>query len=182
MELRALIRLASEIIAYYWPMRTFVHHNPLQGLEDLPFEEAVGRARQLLGGKGYLSNEIYRGYFRSGRIVPRHLDLALQPRAQDKRVDLAAREVSQSDVLRAHLLHDLSSPTLDTLDAQLKRHPDAQAIARLAAYLSAALQPPASLDEAKRQDPGRWETLTSWCDRTLGTQIAEQINREMVKW
>ncbi len=42
MELRTLIRLASEIIAYYWPMRTFVHHNPLHGLEDLPFEQ--GRA------------------------------------------------------------------------------------------------------------------------------------------
>ena len=37
MQLRGLIRLSSEIIAYYWPMRTFVHHNPLHGLEDLPF-------------------------------------------------------------------------------------------------------------------------------------------------
>ena len=54
MELRALIRLASEIIAYYWPMRTFVHHNPLHGLEDLPFEEAVQRGQRWRGGNGYL--------------------------------------------------------------------------------------------------------------------------------
>jgi uncharacterized protein YbcC (UPF0753/DUF2309 family) len=37
-ELRALILLASEVIADYWPMRTFVHHNPLHGLEYLDFE------------------------------------------------------------------------------------------------------------------------------------------------
>ena len=37
-ELRALILLASEVIADYWPMRTFVHHNPLHGLEYLHFK------------------------------------------------------------------------------------------------------------------------------------------------
>ena len=182
MELRALIRLSSEIVAYYWPMRTFVHHNPLHGLEELHFEEAVKQAGQLLGGKGYLSNEIYRGYFRSGRIVPRHLDLALRRRVQDKRAELAAREVSQFDVLRAHLLQSLSAPTHDMFDAQLERHPDARAIARLAAHLSAARQPLARLGEEKRQEPCRGETLASRCDRILGTQMAEQINREMVKW
>ena len=39
MELRGTIRLASEVIAQYWPMRTFVHHNPLHSLEYLPFTE-----------------------------------------------------------------------------------------------------------------------------------------------
>jgi hypothetical protein len=29
---------------------------------------------------------------------------------------------------------------------------------------------------------GRSELLANWCDRTFGTQIAEQINREMIKW
>ncbi len=53
MELKTLIHLASEIISYYWPMRTFVHHNPLHGLEDLPFEEGVRRGRRWLGGHGY---------------------------------------------------------------------------------------------------------------------------------
>ncbi|HLN83302.1 MAG TPA: putative inorganic carbon transporter subunit DabA, partial [Candidatus Binatia bacterium] len=62
MELRALIRLASEIIAYYWPMRTFVHHNPLHGLEGLHFEKAAQTAERLLRGKGYLANETFRAY------------------------------------------------------------------------------------------------------------------------
>lgn len=54
MELRGVIRLAGEVIAQYWPMRTFVHHNPLHSLEYLPFEETVRRGKQFLGGNGYL--------------------------------------------------------------------------------------------------------------------------------
>jgi len=51
MQLRALIRLASDVVSYYWPMRTFVHHNPLHGLEDLRFEDAVQLAEIALGGR-----------------------------------------------------------------------------------------------------------------------------------
>ena len=61
MELRTLIRLASEIVADYWPMRTFVHHNPLHGLEDLFFDEGIQKAQPLLGGSGYLSSETFLG-------------------------------------------------------------------------------------------------------------------------
>ena len=68
MELRGMIRLASEVIAQYWPMRTFVHHNPLHSLEYLPFTETVRRGRQFLGGNGYLPGDVYRRYLKSGRI------------------------------------------------------------------------------------------------------------------
>lgn len=37
MELRSHVELAGEAIAQYWPMRTFIHHNPLHGMEDMPF-------------------------------------------------------------------------------------------------------------------------------------------------
>jgi uncharacterized protein YbcC (UPF0753/DUF2309 family) len=43
-------------------MRSFVHHNPLRGLEHLHFEEAVRLGNQFLGGKGYLSNQMFREY------------------------------------------------------------------------------------------------------------------------
>ena len=69
MELRGIIRLSSEIIAQYWPMRTFVHHNPLHSLEYLRFDETVKRGQQVLGGNGYLSGDVYRGYVRSGRFA-----------------------------------------------------------------------------------------------------------------
>ena len=103
MELRALIRVASEIIAYYWPMRTFVHHNPLHGLESLGFEDALTEGARVLGGRSYLPDAIYRDYFRSGRIAREHLDAALQPRVHGRAVDLGPATVAQAEVLRACL-------------------------------------------------------------------------------
>src|SRR5207245_3591701 len=109
MQLRGLILLSSEIISQYWPMRTFVHHNPLHGLEDLHFEDAVRRGHQLLGGKGYLSNELFRGYVRSGRIRPHHIDAALKTLVHDKHVALGAR---QSSPFEAKVLTGPHNPIL----------------------------------------------------------------------
>ena len=52
LQIRAMIYVAGEPIPFFWPMRSFIHHNPLHGLEHLPFEDAVAEgeraARQLL--------------------------------------------------------------------------------------------------------------------------------------
>jgi uncharacterized protein len=184
MELRGLIRLASEIIAYYWPMRTFVHHNPLHGLEDLHFNGAVRLARRVLGGQGYLSNEIFRDYFQSERILPRHLDNAIGELAQDDHIDWAGRTVSHREVLRAQLIHGLLVPAPDVIDVQLQRHPDRETISALADHLLSSLKksPTAAQDGAERHGRAGIELFAAWCDRTLGTQITDQINREMIKW
>ncbi len=184
MQLRAMILLSSEIIAPYWPMRTFVHHNPLHGLEELPFEEAARRAQQILGGKSYLANELFRDYVRSGRIRPHHIDAALKPHAHEKQVALGHRQITDFDVLRAHLLHGVSSPPEDVLEALIARRQDRHVITALADRLARVLAPAGS--EARGDDEraalGRRSTLASWCDRTLGTEITDQINREMIKW
>jgi uncharacterized protein len=182
-ELRALILLASEVVADYWPMRTFVHHNPLHGLEYLHFEEAVSRAQRLLEGKGYLSVEVFRDYFRSGRILPDQLDAALKARAENRHVQLGAHDVTLRAGLRACMLQDLSPPPDDSFATLLERHPERNAIKSLASHLISAAKPPQSWrDTAEQGDPGRTLMLSSWCDRILGTQIGEQINRELVKW
>ena len=182
-ELRALILLASEVIADYWPMRTFVHHNPLHGLEYLDFEEAVSRAQRLREGKGYLSVESFREYFRSGRILPDQLDAALKAHAENRHVQLGAHDVTLGAVLRACMLHDLSAPPNDRFDTLLERHPDRKVIKSLASHLISAAKPPQNWrDSAEQRELGRTLMLASWCDRTLGTAIGEQINRELVKW
>ena len=184
MELKTVIHLASEVISYYWPMRVFVHHNPLHGLEDLPFEEAVRRGKRWLGGRGYLDGEAFRDYFRAGRIQPRHLDLALRPRALAAEVKLGGRKITHLEALRACLLADVSAPAHEVLDPQLACHPDRKIIIEVAEILSAAggKHAVSTSPNDGENAPDPLATLACWCDRALGTEIIEQINREMIKW
>jgi uncharacterized protein YbcC (UPF0753/DUF2309 family) len=188
MELRGVVRLAGEVIAQYWPMRTFVHHNPLHSLEYLPFEEAVRRGKQFLGGNGYLPSHLYRSYLRSGRIQLRHLDAALTPLVRDKHLTIGSRTVPHSEVIRACLAEGLCMPIEEPLDAQGDHDPHHQLIKSLASRLVPVLTFPGlheKIQSIAREDQaalGRWITLSHWCDETLGTQIVGQINSELIKW
>jgi uncharacterized protein len=187
MELRGVVRLAGEVIAQYWPMRTFVHHNPLHSLEYLPFEETVRRGNQFMGGSGYLPNTLYHHYLRSGRIRPEHLDQVLCHVADDKRVAIGARTVTHGDVLRACLTQELVLPVAEPLDSQL---PDLShaLIEQIAARLESVLTYPdlstriRAIVEGDQAALGQWITLSHWCDDTLGTQIVRQINDQLIKW
>ena len=63
-----MIYVASEQIPYFWPMRTFIHHNPLHGMEDLPFEQAVQEGKRLLHGRVFLRRPLYQTYLAQGKI------------------------------------------------------------------------------------------------------------------
>jgi len=187
MELRGVIRLAGEVIAQYWPMRTFVHHNPLHSLEYLPFEETVRRGKQFLNGDGYLSSHTYRAYVASGRIRLEHLDSVLQPLASQREILLGSRRVTHGEVLRTCLTDGLCSPAREPLDDQL-HDPDRSWIETLAHKLEPVLASP-SLDdrvrtivETTQSGLCRWLTLSHWCDDTLGTNIVQTINDQMIKW
>ena len=67
-DVRSRVRLAMELLPDTWPMDTFIHHNPLNGLEDLSFEEAVRTGESLFKGKGYPGPEKIRENLRSGKI------------------------------------------------------------------------------------------------------------------
>ncbi len=187
MELRGIVRLAGEVIAQYWPMRTFVHHNPLHSIEYLSFEEAVRRGKQFVGGNGYLPGHVYRTFLRSGRIHEAHLDDAFKPLVFDKSVLLGTHTVTHKTVLRACLAEGLCSPIVEPLDDQLP-DPSRRTIDDLAARLrpvtifpdlSERISTMVSRDEAAL---GRWLTLSHWCDETLGTQTVQQINDQLIKW
>lgn len=188
MELRGIVRLAGEVIAQYWPMRTFVHHNPFHSLEYLHFDETVRRGRRFLGGQGYLSGETYRGYLRSGRILLRHVDEALRPLAREDFVIVGPCRIVHREVLRACLTHGLCASADEPFDALLDHGSTEELITALADYLASVLSASTVEDQvatAVREDTaalGRYVNLSNWCDRTLGTQIVTQVNSELIKW
>jgi uncharacterized protein YbcC (UPF0753/DUF2309 family) len=68
LKLRAMIYVAGEPIAFFWPMRNFIHHNPLHGLEGLRFEDAVKRGETLFRARGFLKRQDYQRYLAQGTI------------------------------------------------------------------------------------------------------------------
>lgn len=68
LKIRAMVYVAGEPIPYFWPMRSFIHHNPLHGLERRPFEDAVEEGQHLFHGRGYLSRRQYQDYLAEGKI------------------------------------------------------------------------------------------------------------------
>ncbi|MDD9820415.1 MAG: DUF2309 domain-containing protein [Nitrospira sp.] len=106
-QVRRVIGEAHEPIAQFWPMKTFIHHNPIHGLETLPFDRAIREAQQLSGGNGYLPNEQYRQCYREGRITETGVKRALARvgtrETASAGVHVGGRLVTAADVWRLHL-------------------------------------------------------------------------------
>ena len=107
-QVLSAIALASESVSTFWPMRTFIHHNPLHGLEHLPFDTAVRKAQNLTGGRGYLTNEEYRRLLASGQIKADDLIRAIE-RIEFAGIDVrrelvfGGRRVRTLDVVASHV-------------------------------------------------------------------------------
>ncbi len=188
MGLRSQIKLASEVVAPYWPMRTFIHHNPLHELETLRFQEAVEEGVRALGGRGYLPNQQYRRYYHEGRIRRSEVDAVLRPLARDESVSIGKRAVSRLDVLAAHLLHGISVAADENLEAHVERGREREVLIGLMRHVEGKLSVP-GIDERIRTAVGedmaalgRTADLAAWCDRTLGTALAGEINDEVTRW
>ena len=66
--IRTMIYVAGEPVPFFWPMRAFIHHNPLHGLERHPFYDAVETGERLFHGRGYLPRRLYQRYLSQGKI------------------------------------------------------------------------------------------------------------------
>jgi uncharacterized protein YbcC (UPF0753/DUF2309 family) len=69
-----MVSMAGEVLPFFWPMRNFIHHNPLHGLEHLPFEQAVAEAAKLFHARGYLRRVDYQQLLVRGSIDPEVLE------------------------------------------------------------------------------------------------------------
>lgn len=83
LKIRTMIYVAGEPIPFFWPMRSFIHHNPLHGFEQLPFEAAVEQGQRLFHGRGYLSRRVYQGYLSQGKVDRAKLKTMVESLAAD---------------------------------------------------------------------------------------------------
>ena len=181
MELRSYVQLAGECVSQYWPMRTFIHHNPLHGLEGMPFELAVEHGERLFGGRGYLSNEEYRRHFRDGRITREDLQAALESITLDESITFAGKRFRHQDILAAVMVSGLtdSDDVVDYVDCR----PVAEGVLtwlQSQPCIEIRLSNPTPSEKISHLSVR--ETLSAWCDATLGTTLVKRINQEMVKW
>jgi len=106
-DIEAGIDKAATTVGSVWPIHSFVTANPLSGFEDVPFDEAVTQAADLLGGRGYPSPETFRAALDDGQIDPEVLDAELSergyeadPEALFERMDAGVETSSDADAER----------------------------------------------------------------------------------
>ena len=68
-RLKSLIEQTGNLLPAQGPLSGFAFLNPLQGLEELPFEEGMMKGSRLFGCSPYLTEDAYRQRLASGRIV-----------------------------------------------------------------------------------------------------------------
>jgi uncharacterized protein YbcC (UPF0753/DUF2309 family) len=188
MELRSHVNLAGEVVARLWPMRTFISRNPLQGFEHLQFEEAIKEGERLFAAQGFLPLDYYRKSFEEGRIGLRSLQQALQELVTDKHALLGERRVSHEDILTAVMVRGIRLGPAPGSSAEAAGFSDTTAgIAPIVRWLQ-DLSPGdlwGAEEEPMQHRSDDWpfeETMAAWCDRTVGSRVTEEINRQMIKW
>jgi uncharacterized protein len=202
--LHHLIEEAAEPISQFWPMKGFVSHNPIQGLEHLPFDEAFRQAKDLFGAEGYLPVEEYRGLFQSGRITRESVDKALARVGpeNDESVSLSSRSITALEVQRLHLLHgvDALEPVLlewhltsgGALEQPLPGtaadiDPDllwqqVLSILKLTDSSNDKQDSTSAIsDEARLELPFR-RTLSDWLDQLTESLLVSTIDQHVIKW
>lgn len=174
-QIRAMVFVAGEPIPFFWPMRSFIHHNPLHGLEHKAFEDAVAQGQKLFHGVGFLPRTQYQQYYREGKIDCIHLqsgvDNFLEKRPSIDNLDL------QSCLMM--LLTDIETPI--TNNESVISVPDIAAALRNEKLSSTE---DIDLDViARRMCDSLFEEcpLYETLDKLFGTGIADELDELVIK-
>nr|MCH9813804.1 DUF2309 domain-containing protein [Campylobacterota bacterium] len=68
----------KDIVPHYWPIGSFIHHNPLKGFENLNFKDGLEKAQSIFGGKVYMESSYYLKLYEEGKIAPVVLEANLK--------------------------------------------------------------------------------------------------------
>ncbi len=187
-ELRSLVMLAGEPISHFWPMKTFIHHNPLHGLEHHHFEKAIKEAERFLGGRGFLPNEDYRNYVKQGRITGEAMNEALKDISKDPAIIMGNKKIPHLEFLKTLLLKGNGQVAADVASGVLQSsysQREVEALVEKIRNLPKSKEQKESLQDyasCEQEELAKRYTLGEWCDRSLGTNVQHQINSEVIKW
>ncbi len=176
LRLRAMVYVAGEAIPNFWPMRSFIHHNPLHGLEHLTFTEAVRKAQPLFHAQVYLSRKQHQAYLSRNLVDMDFLEHAV--------ADFVAQQPLLPDIdLQAWLMSLLKSEEHNVVaDTTLSNAADVQAV-----LAGKPLDPktPEALKtiivEQLRNDLLNNCPLYEAIDALYGTEIGDELDQLVIK-
>lgn len=164
-RLAAWVAHLEHVLPAQAPIRNFVHHNTLHGLQHLPFPEALAEAQRMSGARPWLEESRCRELLAEGRIARADLEAVLdESLAGDEGADFDTEIVPGGrirDVVLIGLLHDLSPVSAARLQWLLQEND--------------ALTRPVSAAARGCDLPALWQA----CGDVLGLQPARQPASEL---
>ena len=78
MSILEKLNAVKNTVPHYWPIGSFIHHNPLKGFEGLNFKEGLDKAQSIFGGRVYMEPSYYLKLYEEGKIDPSILESNLK--------------------------------------------------------------------------------------------------------
>ena len=187
-QVRHAVHHAAHRLSEQGPMNiTFVHNNTLLGLQKQHFTAAIAEASRVLGGRGYLPNETYRGHYGKGRIDDSDIAAAFALTTAEAELGRVVTRIEERDIpvgeLRGlHLRHGVdaieSAPLCwGLLDGDLRTRLRAD----LPAPVRARLLRGAALDTAaERGRVARDWTVAHWLQVLTGVDVPSAVQRAVL--
>lgn len=95
MNIAEKLNAIKHTIPHYWPIGSFIHHNPLKGFEDLHFKDALDKAQNIFGGKVYMDSSYFMDLYKQGKIddtiFERNINRLLSEKGFDISLEFAKR-------------------------------------------------------------------------------------------
>ncbi len=171
--LRALTATASELVPYFWPMRNFIHHNPLYNFEKKHFEEATKEARHLFHARTLPSREYFRKLYKEGRIrediLKEEIDKFLERFFPEKKEEL------KESIFRL-LISDKDYDIKKNLYVNLCPEKSGKYLGKVNVKIN-----PENWAEEFAESMGRKYTLYDVIDLLFGTDIGKTLDDLMIK-
>ena len=71
-------------VPHYWPIGSFIHHNPLKGFEDMHFKDGLSKAKSIFGGQVYMDSSYFMDLYKQGKIDTEVLEKNIEKALSDK--------------------------------------------------------------------------------------------------